>query len=126
MNDIKLKKIAPVLLRLSMSIIILWFGYQQIVDANSWLGFLPPWTTSLPISQIDLIYLNGTFEIVFGIFLLLGFYTRFAAVMLALHLFDITYTVGYDAIGVRDMGLAMSTLVVFFYGADSLSVDKIF
>ncbi|MEI6478815.1 MAG: DoxX family protein, partial [bacterium] len=107
-------------------IIILWFGYQQIVDANSWLGFLPPWTTSLPISQIDLIYLNGTFEIVFGIFLLLGFYTRFAAVMLALHLFDITYTVGYDAIGVRDMGLAMSTLVVFFYGADSLSVDKIF
>ena len=121
----KLKIFAPTFLRISMSLVILWFGVQQVIDASSWLAYLPAWTTSLPISQLTIVYLNGTFEIIFGTFLLLGFYTRIVALVLALHLFDIAYTVGYDAIGIRDLGLALSTLAVFFYGSDAFSFDKL-
>jgi uncharacterized membrane protein YphA (DoxX/SURF4 family) len=119
----KLKTLAPTFLRISMSLVILWFGVQQIIDPTSWLGFLPAWTASLPISQIHFIYFNGTFEIIFGIFLLIGFYTRIVALVLALHLLDIAYTVGYNAIGIRDLGLALSTMTIFLYGADGLTFD---
>lgn len=121
----KLKIFAPTFLRVSMSLVILWFGVQQVTDASSWFAYLPAWTTSLPISQLTIVYLNGTFEIIFGTFLLLGFYTRIVALVLALHLLDIAYTVGYDAIGIRDLGLALSTMTVFFYGADAFSFDKL-
>jgi len=120
-----MKTSAPIVLRIGMSLIILWFGVQQIIDVTAWVGYLPAWTTVLPVSQHGLIYLNGTFEIVFGIFMLLGFYTRFVTVLLALHLFDITYVVGYNAIGMRDLGLAIATLAVFLYGEDAFSFDVI-
>jgi uncharacterized membrane protein YphA (DoxX/SURF4 family) len=121
----KLKISAPTFLRICMSLVILWFGIQQVTDAPSWLAYLPSWTTNLPISQTTIVYLNGTFEIIFGLFLLIGFYTRIVALILALHLLDIAYTVGYDAIGIRDLGLALSTLTVFLNGADAFSFDTL-
>jgi uncharacterized membrane protein YphA (DoxX/SURF4 family) len=121
-----MKNFAPIFLRITMSAVILWFGVSQLADPNSWLGFLPTWTASLPISPVHLVYLNGWFELTFGFALLCGFYTRFVAILLALHLFDIAYIVGYTAIGVRDFGLATATLSIFFYGWDYWSVDRLF
>jgi len=122
----KMRNAAPSVLRIGMSIIILWFGYQQVTDPTTWIGFLPAWTTVIPISQTGLVFLNGTFEIVFGVFLFLGFYTRFVSLILALHMFDITYVVGLDAIGMRDLGLSIGILAIFLYGADDFSVDAIY
>jgi uncharacterized membrane protein YphA (DoxX/SURF4 family) len=121
-----MKKFAPILLRVSMAGIIIWFGVSQLTDPNSWLGFLPTWTATLPISQTALVYLNGWFELTFGLSLLLGFYTRFVALLLALHLLDIAYIVGYNAIGIRDLGLALATVSVFLFGSDIWSVDRAF
>lgn len=121
-----MKKFAPILLRLSMAVVIIWFGWSQLTDPNSWLGFLPDWTKTLPISQMALVYLNGWFELTFGLALFFGFYTRFVALLLALHLLDITYIVGYNAIGIRDLGLALATISVFLFGSDSFSADVLF
>ncbi len=121
-----MKKFAPILLRVGMAVVILWFGFSQLADPNSWLGFLPSWTTALPINQIQLIYLNGWFEVTFGLCLLFGFYTRFVALFLALHLLDIAYVVGYDGLGVRDFGLALATVSVFLSGSDAFSIDRFF
>jgi uncharacterized membrane protein YphA (DoxX/SURF4 family) len=121
-----MKKFAPILLRLSMAAVIIWFGVSQLTDPNSWLGFLPTWTATLPISQTALVYLNGWFELSFGLSLLFGFYTRFVALLLALHLLDITYIVGYNAIGIRDLGLALATISVFLFGSDTFSIDNLF
>ncbi len=109
-----------------MGLVVLWFGMSQLLDAQAWVGFLPDFTASLPISQINLVYFNGAFEVIFSLLLILGFYTRWVALILALHLFDIAYIVGYDAIGVRDFGLALSTLTVFMQGEDALSLDTRF
>ena len=122
----KMRNAAPAVLRIGMSVIVLWFGYQQVTDPTTWIGFLPAWTTVIPISQSGLVSLNGTFEIVFGTFMFFGFYTRFVSLILALHLFDITYVVGLDAIGMRDLGLSIGVLAVFLYGADGFSFDAIY
>ncbi len=118
-----MKKASPIILRVGMAAIILWFGFSQLSDATSWLGFLPAWTTPLPVSQIGLILVNGWFEVVFGFMLLFGFWTRFTAAFLFLHLLDITYTVGYGGIGVRDFGLTIAMIAIFFEGSSAFSFD---
>lgn len=121
-----MKQYAPVVIRIGMSLVIIWFGVQQMIDAPSWLGFLPEWTASLPISQMTFVYMNGIFEIIFGVSMALGMYTRIVALLLALHLFGITFSLGYTALAVRDFGLSIATLTVFLFGPDHISLDKYF
>jgi uncharacterized membrane protein YphA (DoxX/SURF4 family) len=118
-------KYAPVVVRVGIALVVLWFGQQQLSNPVPWLGVLPEWTKSLPVSQIGLIYFNGWFEIVTGLALLAGFYTRWVALLIALHLLDITITVGYGGVGARDLGLTLAAFGTFFYGRDKLSVDNI-
>ena len=121
-----MKKTSSIILRVGIALVIIWFGYQQLSDPTSWLAYLPTWATQLPISQLAIIYINGWFEVIFGLMLFFGFYTRFVALLLALHMLDITYTVGYGAIGVRDFGLAVGMVAIFFHGMSPFSVDMFF
>jgi len=121
-----MKKTSSILLRVGIALVIIWFGYQQLSDPMSWVAYLPSWMGNLPVSQLSIIYINGLFEVIFGGLLFFGVYTRWVALFLALHLLDITYTVGYGAIGVRDFGLAIATLSIFFYGPSPFSVDLFF
>ncbi len=121
----KLKKFSSPILRIGISIVFLWFGVNQIVEPNSYIGFLPDWLTGMsPVSPMTIVYLNGLFEIIFGTALLFGLYTRFVALLLFLHMADITFTVGFDAIGVRDFGITIASLVVWLNGYDFLTLDS--
>jgi len=62
----------------------------------------------------------------FGVLLLLGIYTRIVSFFLAIHLFVISFSLGFNDLGVRDFGLAIATLVVFFNGVDDFCLDKKF
>ncbi|MCX6719238.1 MAG: DoxX family protein [Candidatus Taylorbacteria bacterium] len=121
-----MRNIAPIILRIGISLVIIWFGAQQLLDASLWVSYLPDWAHALPVSQIGLVHINGWFEVLAGLSLLAGFYTRIAAFLIALHLLEITYTVGYGQIGVRDFGLTIALISVFFYGADKWSLDRLF
>ena len=121
-----MKKISPVVLRVGMAVIVMWFGVQQLIDPATWIGFLPDWTSSLPMSATTLIYLNGLFEVISGLMLLAGLYTRIIVLLMALHMLEITYTVGYDAIGVRDLGLTIALFTIFLHGSSPFSLDYFF
>ena len=121
-----LNKYAPTFLRIGLALVVIWFGISQLSNAKEWLGFLPDWTASLPISQTALVLVNGWFEVVFGLMLFFGFYTRLTALLIGLHLAEITYSVGYGAIGVRDFGLAIGALSLFMSGPSPLSADYYF
>ena len=125
-NTNRCAKFAPVFVRFAISLVVLWFGVNQLSNPEQWISQLPEWTTQLPVSQVGLIYFNGWFELVFGLTLFFGFYTRLSAFFIAIHLLHITITVGYSASGVRDFGLAISALSVFLSGSDIWSVDKVF
>lgn len=115
---------ASAVLRYGMAAVILWFSLQQFMHTSNWTAYIPDSIVSMTgLSAMTLVYINAVFEAVFGLLLLIGWQTRIVAFLLALHLFDIMWVVGYGEIGVRDFGLALSTLVVFMNGPDVFCVD---
>lgn len=120
----KYSKYASSVLRVGMAIVVLWFSVSQFIDASSWEAYVPESMVSISgLSATTLVYFNAVFELVFGLMMLFGIYTRLSALLLSLHLFDIMYVVGYGQIGVRDFGLAVATLSVYINGADVLCLD---
>ncbi len=126
MNIDKYSKYAPVVLRYGIAIVFLWFGFSQIKNPAAWTRMMPEYVSAmLPFSANTLIYMNGIFEIVFAILLLLGLYTRVVSFLLGLHLLHIISILGYGAIAARDLALAIATFAITLNGADEFCLDKI-
>ena len=104
-------------LRISLSLVFLWFGINQLYFPSSWIGFVPSFLSGI-FGAGDLVFINGSLEVVFGLMILFGIYLRFSSLILSLHLFGIAFSLGYGAIAVRDFGLALATLSLFFFGKD--------
>ena len=121
----KLPLFSAPLLRIGISFVFVWFGVNQIIDPTSWFAYVPDYVIHMThLSVLTIVYLNAIFEIVCGSMLLFGLCTRVAAVLLALHIIDITFVVGMDSIGVRDCGIAIATVAVFLNGTDWFSLDR--
>lgn len=119
----KLKVFAPVVLRLSIACVFAWFGFSQLFDPASWTGFVPSWAVSSShMSAVTLVILNGSLEIIGSMFLAAGIWSYFAALILGLHLFGITLSLGLTALGVRDFGLSLATIAIFLWGKDEFSI----
>lgn len=117
--------LAPIVLRIGLALVFLWFGYSQVTDQVQWTAYVPDSIVEISGLKVEtLVFLNGLFELIFGAALLVGFWTRTAALLLTLHMLEITYIVGFDATGVRDFGISIATFAVFLYGRDRLSVDS--
>ena len=114
----------PILLRLGMVFVFLWFGLNQVVRPAHFLGYLPEKLFMSPYAQ-QIVIFNGAFEVVFGVLLLLGFFTRISAFVLGIHLFLISFElIGKDmATAVRDFGLSFATLAIVFIGPDKWCLD---
>ncbi len=121
-----MQKYSQIVLRIGLGLVMIWFALQQLHSPLGWTSYLPSWTNSLPISQITFVYLNGWFEITFGILLIAGFYTRIVSCLLAIHMFGIVFSVGYNEIGVRDFGLAIALISIFLHGSSDWSLDRFF
>lgn len=121
----EMKKFAPLILRVGLALVFLWFGSQQVMHPEAWVGLIPEWVTSFSgLYALHVVYSNGAFEIIFGLCLLVGYFTRVAAFLLSIHLIGIIFSVGYNDVGVRDFGLLMSTISVFLNGPDEFSLGK--
>jgi uncharacterized membrane protein YphA (DoxX/SURF4 family) len=134
------KSYAPLLLRIALSLVFLWFGLNQIINQDMFLGYLPEWAMGhpresphhhimmfmhyIPNRASYLLVLNGIFEIIFGTLLLLGLFTRISALFLGIKLFFIMITLGYNDVAVRDLGLSLATFSIFLNGPDKFSLDK--
>jgi len=117
------KELAPIILRVSLSLVFLYFSISQLSDPGSWSGFVPNAFVVSGISANNLVIANGFMELVLGLFLLTGLYVRFSSLILAIHLFGIAFSIGFSPLGVRDFGLAFATLALFFWGADKYTLD---
>ena len=115
---------SPVVLRTGLVLLFLWFGLSQIMNPGDWVAWVPQWTESLGLSAATVVLLNGLFEVVLGVLLAIGFYTRIAALLLSLHLLFIAYEIGYNDIGVRDFALAVATLSLALSTPDQFTLDK--
>lgn len=112
--------------RMGLSLIFLWFGFQQLKHANEWVSFIPDFVVKYsPVHPTTLIHFNGAFEVVFALALFFGICTRLSALLLGLHLAHISSTLGFNSISVRDLGIVMGTLFVVLYGPDELCIDRL-
>ena len=119
-----LKEYATIVLRISLSLVFLWFGLTGVFNTEQFIGYVPEFAYSLPISVESIVILNGIFEIVLGTLLIIGLFTRIVAFILFLHTLIIMFLLGYNDIAVRDFGLAFATLAIFLNGADKWCLDR--
>ncbi|MBI5065158.1 DoxX family membrane protein [Candidatus Woesearchaeota archaeon] len=102
-------------LKVSLALLLLWFGISQVSDAKSWLGWISPSVERLiPFDLGTFVLINGSFEIILGLVLLLGFFPKLASLITFLHIFGIALSLGYNDIAIRDFALALSALALFF------------
>ncbi len=118
------KDFAPVILRISMALVFLYFGFSQTINPDAWVSFVPEFVIPSFMTANNLVMLNALFEITLGFFMISGLYTCFSSLLLGLHLFGITLSIGFNPLGIRDFGLAFATLVVYFNGPDKYCLDN--
>ena len=120
-----LRSFAPLVLRLGLAGLFLWFGISQIMAPAEWIAWVPTWVPDFSgMDAQTIVLLNGGFEVVGGILLLFGLFVRWAALFLGFHLLVIAYEVGYNDIGIRDAALAVSCFSMSLFGADAWSLDR--
>ncbi len=113
---------APAVLRIGLGMVFLWFGISQLTRPESFLGYVPQWLS--PYSD-TLLLVNGLFDATLGSLMLIGIFTRIAALLGSFHLLSISFfSLGYNDIGIRDFGLAMAAFSVFLSGDDSFCIER--
>ncbi|MCH7850239.1 MAG: DoxX family protein [Nanoarchaeota archaeon] len=117
------KEYAPVILRIGISLTFLWFGLTQIFNPASLSVYLPNFVYSLSVDPLTFVRINGIFEAILGLFLLVGYHTRLSSFILGIHLLIISFGLGYNDIAVRDVGLVFAIFAIFFYGNDRWCYD---
>src|SRR6185436_17838696 len=77
MTSQKMSALAPVVLRLAMTAVFIWFGVSQLINTSAWVSLVPGWATGiLGLTAADVVHMNGVFEIIAGCMLGLGIYVR--------------------------------------------------
>ena len=120
----KLEKYSKPILRVALSLVFLYFGFQQITSPFEWTGFVPEYALNFGIAAEKIVLANAILELSLGALLLIGLYTRMSALILAVHLSLITFSLGLNDLGARDFGLTFATFVIFLNGADEFCLDK--
>ena len=119
----RLQQYAPFVARLGLGLVFFWFGMIQIFDGQSFLGYLPDFAKLLPVQPLTFILFNGVFDSLVGVFLIAGFLTRITAAVAILHLMIVIIGLGYNDIAIRDLGLLIVGISIFFHGPDRWSFD---
>jgi uncharacterized membrane protein YphA (DoxX/SURF4 family) len=109
------------ILRVGLGIVFLYFSLNQIFEPLRWVDLIPSFFSKV-IDPVILIYLNGFFDFIIGTFLFLGKFLRIVSIFGFLHLLGISlFSLGFTPSGIRDFGLAMSLLSLFFLSENSNS-----
>jgi len=118
----KLPLFAPVVLRLGLAGVFIWFGLSQLISPTMWVSYIPSWAVNLSgFAPTTLVVFNGLFEVVMAVLLAFGILNRIVAGLLFLHMVAIVGDVGLSPVGVRDIGLAVGLLASTMFGEDILS-----
>ena len=123
MNFENYKKYAPAFSRYGVGIVFLIFGIWQFVNPSSWEGYLPAFVVS-NFNAATFIFLNGVFDSLIGTLLISGVFVRVSSLLGIVHLLGIVFSLGWNDVAVRDIGLLIVLIAVFLNGKDALCLGK--
>jgi len=111
-----MKNVSFHVLRVGMAITFIWIGVLILEDPEGWgMGFVQPWALNFLIFPLKTIMLAAAiFDILVGIWLLIGRFVWLAALLGSAHLVAVLIVSGINAITVRDIGLLAGVLALFF------------
>ena len=105
------KQLAKYLLIGALVFVFGWFGLDKLRNPILWSGFLPLGMDGLfQVGNDTWIVVIGILELLFAFLLLIPVrrVRQVAATLMVLHLVGILWQVGWNDIGVRDIGLLIS------------------
>src|SRR3989344_7941707 len=111
-----MKNVSFHVLRVGMATTFTWIGVLILEDPEGWgMGFVQPWALNFLIFPLKTIMLAAAiFDIIVGIWLLIGRFVWLAALLGSIHLATVLIVSGINAITVRDIGLLGGSLALFF------------
>lgn len=107
-------------LRLGLAAVFLWFGIDKMFHPAYWLNAWVPQGVQLLIAKFNLtgiqfIYLNGIFEILIGLSLVTGVFTKLFSALAIIFLLSILVFVSISEVTVRDFGLLGGFIAVLLW-----------
>ena len=115
--------LAMPVLRYGIAFVYFYFAISQLINPEAFTFYIPSYVGDL-VNPLFLVYFNAGFEILFATLLAVGKYTRISALLLAIHLFFISLSLGFTQNGVRDFGLTIATFAIFIHGPDKLCLES--
>ncbi len=123
--EVRRRDAALLCLRVTLGVVFLLFGVEKVRVPGAWIVFVPDWLARMLGSATEsLLRAQGVVEFSLGLFLLLGFVTRWSAGAAALLMGAIVVNLGLDPIGIRDIGLLGAALALAILGPGTWSADE--
>ena len=99
---------SPTLARVLLGLVLLWFGYHELVQPQLWTGYVP-WVSTTSSVAVALVLIHGWVLLMLAVAIIAGVLLRLAAALAALTLLEIvislTITGGLTDITLRDVGV---------------------
>ena len=116
-RNIAHNKTSALLLRTGLAVVFLYAAVSSFKTPLDWTSYLPHFLTS-SISAVTLVKIFAVYEIILGLWLVSGFYLKWAATLCALTLAGIVVVNPHDLIVTfRDIGLVFAALALVFIDA---------
>lgn len=120
----KRSELAKAVLRIGISLVFLTFGIWQLINPSSWIGYVPGYVYGFGISILLIVILNGALDLLIGLSLVSGVYLKFFSVIGILRMLIIAFSIGFNDVFVRDIGLAIALVAVCINGKDEWCFRK--
>lgn len=105
------EKYAPLILRIGLAFVFMWFGWSGIANTQMWVAMVPSWALVFG-SAATLVKIHGAFELFFGLLLFAGILTRLSAFLLLLSLLQTLTILSWGPVMVRDIGLTLALIAI--------------
>lgn len=110
----------PLVMRVFLGFVLLWFGVNEILNPRYWSGYVPPMAREfLPIPILPFVQAHGAVLVFLAVCFIFRFKLRYTGILAMLVLLSIIGGLismnGFDEIVVRDIGLFGLALSIWLH-----------
>ncbi|MEK6860422.1 MAG: DoxX family protein [Nanoarchaeota archaeon] len=119
-------KLSNLFIRIGIGFVFFYFGIDKFFHTQAWMNWIPPKLTFiLPISAQTFTYILGVIEMVIGLFVFIGFFTRIFATIASVILLAIIVSIGFNEVAARDITILITTISLIFSGSNIFCIDNL-